>query len=171
LLEKLASGEAVAARAPAATGPAAAEPAPMLQASSAPPQPQPAPPATPNAPPTFRDLVESLATGGKPYLAQQLHDYCGLVRYVPPQLVLRPTKPLSGDFIRDLAAALKALTGATWQVEASDVRAEPTLLEQEQMAAENVRQSVLDSPMVKAALEAFPDAELAGYTLDDQRSA
>jgi DNA polymerase-3 subunit gamma/tau len=70
-----------------------------------------------------------------------------------------------------LAAALKALTGATWQVEASDVRAEPTLLEQEQMAAENVRQSVLDSPMVKAALEAFPDAELAGYTLDDQRSA
>jgi hypothetical protein len=29
---------------------------------------------------------------------------------------------------------------------------------------------VLASPMVKAALEAFPDAELAGYTADNMRS-
>jgi DNA polymerase-3 subunit gamma/tau len=140
----------------------------MLQGSE-PDAPRPAP--GPGAPATFRALVEALATGGKPYLAQQLHDYCGLVRYEAPDLILRPTKPLSGDFTRDLAGALKTLTGATWQVEVSDVPAEPSLLEQEQMAAENVRQSVLDSPLVKAAFEAFPDAELAGYSLDEQRSA
>jgi DNA polymerase-3 subunit gamma/tau len=164
LLEKLANGEAVPARAPAAAS-AASEPAPMAKAS------EPAPGSAAKAPATFRDLVEALATGGKPYLAQQLHDYCGLVRYEAPELTVRPTKPLSGEFTRDLAGALKTLTGAVWQVNVSDVPAEPSLLEQERMAAENVRQSVLDSPLVKAAFEAFPDAELAGYELDEQRSA
>jgi DNA polymerase-3 subunit gamma/tau len=165
LLEKLANGEAFSARAPAAAAPAAEQGA-MLRAPD-----RQQPMTGSRSPANFRELVEALATGGKPYLAQQLHDYCGLVRYEAPELVLRPTKPLSGDFTRDLAGALKTLTGATWQVEVSDSPAEPSLLEQEQMAAENVRQSVLDSPLVKAAFEAFPGAELAGYTLDEQRSA
>ena len=39
------------------------------------------------------------------------------------------------------------------------------------MAADALRQSVLDEPIVKAAFEAFPDAELADYTLKDTRSA
>jgi hypothetical protein len=29
---------------------------------------------------------------------------------------------------------------------------------------------VLDSPMVRAAFEAFPEAELIGYTADEQRN-
>jgi DNA polymerase-3 subunit gamma/tau len=66
---------------------------------------------------------------------------------------------------------LKALTGTNWTVEASDGEAEPSLLEQEKMAADALRQSVLDEPIVKAAFEAFPDAELADYTLKDTRSA
>jgi DNA polymerase-3 subunit gamma/tau len=45
------------------------------------------------------------------------------------------------------------------------------LREQEVAAEAALRQQVLDSPVVKAALEAFPDAELAGYTIDDKRSA
>ena len=31
--------------------------------------------------------------------------------------------------------------------------------------------AVLDSPLVKAAFAAFPEAELAAYNLDEQRSA
>jgi DNA polymerase-3 subunit gamma/tau len=124
-----------------------------------------------NAPPTYKDLVETLATKGKPHLAQQLHDFCGVIRYAPPEIAIRPVKPMSSELVRDLGAALKAITGDTWQVSAEDGEAEPTLLEQEKMAAEAERQSVLDSPLVKAAFEAFPGAELAGYTRDEQRSA
>ena len=123
------------------------------------------------APANFAGLVELLARNGKPHLAQQLHDYIGLVRYAPPELVIKPAKPLSGDLTRDLGAALKALTGTVWTVQASDGPAEPSLLEQEKAGEEELRQSVLASPMVKAAFEAFPDAELTGYTLNDQRSA
>jgi DNA polymerase-3 subunit gamma/tau len=86
--------------------------------------------------------------------------------------VIRPTKPLASDLTRDLAAFLKARTGTVWTVETSETEeAEPTLLEQEKAAARAERQTVLDSPMVKAAFEAFPDAELAHYTIDDKRSA
>src|SRR3954467_15695191 len=63
LLERLASGESVAARAPAAAPSAGGQGALM------------------EAPESFPALVDLLARNGKPHLAQQLHDYCGLVRY------------------------------------------------------------------------------------------
>ena len=40
-----------------------------------------------------------------------------------PSWSIRPIKPLPGEFIRDLGAALKALTGTAWQVRASDEEA------------------------------------------------
>jgi DNA polymerase-3 subunit gamma/tau len=153
LMEKLASGEAVPARASAGAPTSPGEGA-LLKAPAA-----------------FPALVDFLAANGKPHLAQQLHDYCGLVRYEPPELVFRPAKPLSGDFARDLAAALKGLTGTLWQVRASDEPAAATLLDHEKAQAETLRQSVLDSPLVKTAFEAFPGAELASYALNEQRSA
>ncbi|TMJ12800.1 MAG: DNA polymerase III subunit gamma/tau [Alphaproteobacteria bacterium] len=154
LAERLGSGEAAPA-APRASAPAA-----------------PAAGTTQRAPATFRGLIDFLDANGKPLIAQQLHDYCGLVRYDPPELVVRPVKPLSGDFARDLASALKAMTGTQWQVTASDEEAEPTLLDQEKADKEKLRQSVLEAPLVAAAFDAFPGAELAGYSLedDDKRS-
>lgn len=120
------------------------------------------------APPeTFAALVDAVAKAGKPHLAQQLHDFVRVVRYAPPELVISLVKPLSSD----LGVALKALTGTPWQVQESDEEAQPSMLEQEKAEAETLRQSVLGSPLVKAAFEAFPDAELTGYTRDEQRSA
>jgi DNA polymerase-3 subunit gamma/tau len=152
LMEKFANGEAAPVRATAAAP--AAEQGTMV-----------------TAPADFAGLVDLLAAKGKPHLAQQLHDYCGLVRYEPPELVLKPVKPLSGDLTRELAAVLKAITGTVWRVTPSDEPAKPTLLEQEKAEAERLRQTVLETPLVKAAFEAFPGAELAGYNLDEQRSA
>ena len=150
LMERLASGEAAPARAPAVP---------------------PAPPPAPAVPSTFAELVGLLDRSGKALLAQQLHDFVGLVRFAPPELVIRPAKPLSSDFVRDLAAALKSATGSIWQVSASDGEAQPTLLEQEKAEAERLRDEVLRAPLVAAAFDAFPEAELAGYTINDQRSA
>jgi DNA polymerase-3 subunit gamma/tau len=152
LMEKLMNGEAVTAAPPQV--PSSTSQGAMLK-----------------APADFADLVALLATNGKPHIAQQLHDFVGLVRYEPPELVIRPVKPLSGDLVRDLGAALKALTGSTWQVRASDEPARPTLLEQEKAEAEQLRQAVLETPVVRAAFDAFPDAELVTYTNNEQRSA
>ena len=101
---------------------------------------------------------------GKHLLAQQLHDQVGLVRYAPPELALRPMRPLGPDWPRDLALALKASTGASWRVSLSDEAGEPSLLDQEKMAEERVLADVLADPNVRAVMDAFPDSELESFS-------
>ena len=123
-------------------------------------------PAGPAArlPGDFRTLVRLLDEGGRKILAQQLHDQVALVRYAPPELVLRPQRPLGSDWPRELAAVLKSLTGAQWAVTTSDDAGEPSLLEQERIAEQKVRSEVLEDDRVRAVLDAFPDAELESYS-------
>ena len=85
------------------------------------------------------------------------------MRYAPPELALKPTRPLGGDWPRELAAQLKAITGTAWQVTLSDEPGEPSLLDQEKMAEERVRADVLADPNVRAVMDAFPDAQLESF--------
>jgi DNA polymerase-3 subunit gamma/tau len=114
-------------------------------------------------PADFPALVRRLEEAGKHQLAVQLHDQVGLVRYAPPELVLKPMRPLGGDWPRDLAQKLKEATGAVWQVSLSDEPGEPSLLDKEKMADERVRADVLADPNVRAVMDAFPDAELETF--------
>jgi DNA polymerase-3 subunit gamma/tau len=122
----------------------------------------------PSAPSSFAKLVELLDTGGHRQLAQQLHDYVEVVRYEPPELVIRPPKSLAEGFTRDVSVALKGLTGTVWQISASDAEASPSLLAQEKAADGKLRETVLASPIVAAAFEAFPEAELVSYNLENR---
>ncbi|WP_076068236.1 DNA polymerase III subunit gamma/tau [Sphingomonas montana] len=187
LIRRLTGGEgAVVGAAPAAAGvasalPPAAAPSPALVAPREPsddpvvvsspavavtPAPAPAP-ARPTLPVDFRALHDLLVDRGEPLLAQELHDFAGLIRYAPPELVVRPTRPID---LRKLSAALRRLTDTSWTVSTAEGDAAPTMLDQEKAAAAAERAVVWDSPVVRAAREAFPDTELLGYTLD-QRSA
>jgi len=165
LIRRLQSGEGVPQVAPVAAAPPAGA---SGGASALAPPPAPAPNEMPA---TFAALVERLDTNGKPHLAQQLHDYAGLIRYAPPKLVFRLARPTAPDFLRDVVAGLKAVTGESWDVSIETGPAEPTLLEQEQLRAKQEREAVLAMPVVRAAFEAFPDAELIEYTLPGQSPA
>ncbi|MDB5688514.1 MAG: polymerase subunit gamma/tau, partial [Sphingomonas bacterium] len=163
---RIAGGEALAG--PPAAAPAAADTqASLLQTASvpAPPPPPPAPPA-PSFPADFRALHDALVRGNHHLIAQRLHDFVGLVRYAPPDLVVRRTGPLPADFARDLAATLKAISGATWEVTFTEGTSEPSLLDQERALETAARDEILGSPIVRASFEAFPDAELIGYTAE-----
>ena len=122
--------------------------------------------ATPGAgpaaqlPATFPDLIEAFWQRGKGQLAQELHDSVALVRYAPPEMDYRAAPSLSADFAARIAPALKEVTGVAWRVAQSDGEAQPTLLAQEQAAQANARATILETPVVKAAMAAFPDAEL-----------
>jgi DNA polymerase-3 subunit gamma/tau len=122
-------------------------------------------PSVPTArvPTDFAGLVKAVERSGRHLLAQQLHDQVGVVRYAPPELVLKPAKPLAGDWPRQLGMELKALTGMSWQVSFSDEPGEPSLLDQEKMAEERVRSDVLADPNVRAVMDAFPDSELESF--------
>jgi DNA polymerase-3 subunit gamma/tau len=120
--------------------------------------------ATSRLPDDFSGLVNAVRQSGKHVLAQQLHDQVGLVRYQPPELVLKPMRPLGPDWSRELSLALKSATGASWQVSLSDENGEPSLLDQEKMAEERVRADVLADPNVRAVMDAFPDSELESFS-------
>jgi DNA polymerase-3 subunit gamma/tau len=132
-------------------------------ASSAAPSSKPSGPSA-SIPADFPALVKRLEQAGKHQLALQLHDQVGLVRYAPPEIAVKPLRPLGTDWPRELALALKAATGAIWQVALADEAGEPSLLDQEKMAEERVRADVLADPNVRAVMDAFPGAELESYT-------
>jgi len=119
---------------------------------------------TASLPADFGTLVKQVEQSGRHLLAQQLHDQVGVVRYAAPELVLKPMRPMGGDWPRDLASALKSITGQTWQVSLSDESGEASLLDQEKMAEERVRADVLADPNVRAVMEAFPEAELESFS-------
>jgi len=123
-------------------------------------------PSAPTArlPVDFAGLVKAVEQSGKHLLAQQLHDQVGLVRFAPPELVLKPMRPLGPDWPRDLAMTLKTATGASWQVSLADESGEPSLLDQEKIAEERVRADVLADPNVRAVMDAFPDSELESFS-------
>jgi len=122
----------------------------------------PAEPQAPllNLPADFRGLIAMVDEGGKAQLAQQLHDFVGLVAYAPPHLALKALKPLPQEFARDLAAVLRRVTNAVWDVTMTDGDAAPSLLEQERAVEAAARDAILGAPLVAAARAAFPDAEL-----------
>ena len=128
-------------------------------------------PAAPAAPVDFGALVSKLESAGRHTLAQLLHDNAGLVRYAPPELSLRAVRPLPADFARDLTAALKALDGAVWQVKMTDEPAQATLHDQENAARLANEDFVKAQPVVAGLLEAFPSAELTGWTLNRSNAA
>jgi DNA polymerase-3 subunit gamma/tau len=150
------------------------DPASLLQqlggGAAAPATPEPAPKASLSGssarlPADFPALIQALESDGRHQLAIQLHDQVGLVRYAPPELAVKPLRPLGSDWPRELASILKGITGARWTVTIVDEGAQPSLLEQEKMAEEQVRSEILRDPGVRAAIDAFPEAELESYSL------
>lgn len=158
LAAKLASGETIAASvASTAVSPAAGE------------RPRQA------APPTdFQAFVKHLEASGAALLAHRLAEDMRLVDYAPPVLRLQAARALDAKRIDDLLADLRAFTkqafGQPWQLAIAEGQAQPSLREQELASEREAEQRVREMPVVKAAFEAFPDAELAGYEFDERRN-
>lgn len=170
VLRKLGRGEEVKIPASSAAAPSPLQPSDTAptkgDAALAPPAPEPLAAEIvqgPQLPEDFPAMIELLTNNGKAHMAQQLHDYIGLIRYAPPELDIRLVKPMASEFTRELAVALKTITGVTWEVASTDGEAEPTLLEQEHMRERAARDAILEMPLVKAAFDAFPEAELLEY--------
>jgi len=124
----------------------------------------PARPAEPAMPTNMGELVSHLERNKRFQLAQQVRDYLRPVRFEGSEFDFGAARELPHDFIRELGAALRESTGVNWRLTCVEAAAAPTL--REEAAANEVaeRDAVLASPVVAAAIEAFPDAELIGWT-------
>jgi DNA polymerase III subunit gamma/tau len=111
-------------------------------------------------PPDFPALLDRLAREGFVSLEMTLHDVMRLVEYAPPLLAYQLAGPVAPDFVARLRDALAKVTGARWDLEERAGVAQPSLLEIEQTATDADQRVIMESPLVKAAFAAFPDAEL-----------
>jgi DNA polymerase-3 subunit gamma/tau len=128
----------------------------------------PAAPAGPNGaamPTSLGQLADYLEEKRRFQLATQVRDYLRPVRFAGTEVEFAAARALPFDFIKELGAALKEFTGTNWKLQCVEVPAQAMTLREEQAANEQAeRDSVLNSPMVAAAMEAFPDAELIGWS-------
>jgi DNA polymerase III subunit gamma/tau len=109
-------------------------------------------------PADFASLLKLLGQSGYVMIETALHDVMRVISYAPPRLAYQLAGPVMPGFETQLRDALKALTGAVWDLEARDGDAPLSLLEAQRAAKDAERAAILESPLVKAALAAFPDA-------------
>ena len=145
------------ARQIAAGGPMPAVAAPAAQTATA---------STPRSaeaalPGSIEEIIALLEKNGELGLVASLESRASVVRLVPPELVLSSLRPLPSALVTELAAELKRCTGRSWKVSAVDAPGAPTIRERQADEMAAFKAGILSSPVVKAALEAFPEASVS----------
>ena len=120
-------------------------------------------------PASFGDLLLLLDESRELGLAEKLRLTARIVRYEPPQIVLSSSKPMPAEVPGDLAEALRRVTEITWRVVIEDATGAPTIREAEAAARMAELEQIKQAPIVKAALEAFPEAEIIDWELNQRR--
>lgn len=130
-----------------------------------------APTAAASMPADFGSLLEALGSRNLVNLEATLRDVMRVVEYAPPRLVYQLSGSVAPGFAAELRDALKSIFGQTWELEerADAEEAAPTFLEIERANADAERRLIMESPLVKAAFAAFPDAELLDSETQENR--
>lgn len=122
----------------------------------------PASPASAAALPGWAELVEAVDAAGQLRVAQIMRDRVRVIELAPERLVYQPADNFPEDPAPDIREALFKVTGKRWQIERGSGEAQPSLREATEAEAALRDERIRSDPLVKAALEAFPDAEILG---------
>ena len=112
----------------------------------------------------WAQLVEAMAEAGHLHVAEMMRSRMRVINLTGERLEFQQADAFSDDPGPDVREGLFRLTGKRWLVErvqnSGPVEAQPTLREQTESRAKAERDATLSDPLVKAAFDAFPDAEL-----------
>jgi len=115
-------------------------------------------------PPDWADLVERMDRAGHMHVAEMMRSRMRVIELGPERLIFQQADNFADDPGPDVRDGLFKLTGKRWAVEKGQGQGQPTIREQAQADAKAARDATLADPLVKAAFEAFPDAELIETT-------
>ena len=119
-------------------------------------------------PADFGAVLGLLDTAREMGLAEKLRLAARLVRFAPPDIVLSSAKPFPADIPGELADVLRRLTGKSWRITTEDTPGAPSVREAQAAARAAELDWVRGTPIVKAAMEAFPAAEVVEWALKQQ---
>lgn len=105
-------------------------------------------------------LVDQVDAMGQLRIAQMMRDRVRVIELGPERLVYQQADNFPDDPAPEIREALFKLTGKRWQIERGTGAAQPSLREAAEAAAAAEDARIRSDPLVRAAFEAFPDAEL-----------
>lgn len=107
-------------------------------------------------------LVERVDAAGQLRVAQIMRDRVRVIELGAEKLIYQLADNFLEDPAPDIRDALFKVTGRRWHIDCGAGGAEPSLREAAEAASKRREERVRSDPLVKAAFEAFPDAELLG---------
>ncbi len=113
-----------------------------------------------NGPLDWAVLVQRVDDAGQLRVAQMMRDRVRVIELAAERLIFEQADSYSDDPIPDIRDALFKLTGKRWLIERGSGEAQPSLREAGEADAKAASDRIRANPLVKAAFEAFPDAEL-----------
>lgn len=131
-----------------------AEGAPMGGAA---PAAAPAAPAEAPAPRNFAELLDQLHANNELHIAARARKLVRVISF-NEECIEVSSHQLPADLVRDLEVAVRKVCGKRWSVKVTDAPGPPTVLEQEDQQQAEYVEWAKQTPIVKAAFEAFPDA-------------
>jgi DNA polymerase-3 subunit gamma/tau len=131
---------------PASTAPASAAPTPA-----------PSSPVEQTLPRNVAELFDFLSKHDKELLANKVRLNLRVISMTPPDI---ETGPVDAELLKELATVLRDLTGTAWRIRVGEGNAQPSLREQAEAAKMDTYEAALRSPVIAAAIEHFPEAEL-----------
>ncbi len=108
----------------------------------------------------WADLVQRVDDSGQLRVAQMMRDRIRIITLEPERLIFEQADDFADDPAPEIRDALLKLTGKRWLLERDAGDAQPSLREQAEAERKAADERIRSDPLVKAALEAFPDAEL-----------
>jgi DNA polymerase-3 subunit gamma/tau len=134
--------------------------------AAAPPPSAPTAPVAAALPKSIEAIVTALEAAGELALASRVIHHVSLISIADVEMVVSSSRPLPSDLIGELAGTLKQITGRAWRISTAPTVGAPTLREAEAARREAFKAEILATPVIVAALEAFPDASLPESEID-----
>ena len=124
--------------------------------------------ATPSAPLAtapaldWAALVGEVDRAGMLHVAEVMRSRVRVIELAPERVMFEQADNFPDDPAPEIRDALFKVTGKRWLVERGSGTAQPSLRETTEAEARAAQERVLSDPLVNAAFEAFPEAELLG---------
>ncbi len=154
--------------------PVAELPVQNVEPENSPPQPSIPAEAEPKAPqndlPQNFEAVIAIIGAISPVLESILIADMRIISFSAPVIEYQSARPIAASDLKKITDALKDATGTVWTIEEGQGEAKPSISEQAQLDQDAATQAILDTPLVKAAFEAFPDAELLENNTDQAKT-
>jgi DNA polymerase-3 subunit gamma/tau len=109
---------------------------------------------------SFEEFVEWVGHQREGILHGHLFYDVHPVHFSPPHVTLRLSEKAPRDLSSQLQELVQKKTGDAWTIAISDEIGQPTLCETKQKAREEKQNEILQAPLVKLLIEAFPGTTL-----------